>query len=122
MRLFSEYIAESRQNYIFGGTDNRNTDLPTSFMDLKKGDVFYVWSTWDKHTYYAKSLIENPYKDNKMIILQTEHGLNFVYLKDAYKSYACSDKKDKRSWVVAVTPEELIAAVKENFDITLELK
>ncbi len=51
MRTFDEYIDEARQNYIFGGTDNR---APSStFMDLEQGDKFYVWRrhNYDKYVF-----------------------------------------------------------------------
>lgn len=45
MRSFEQYINEARQNYIFGGTDNRNTDIKEGkpFSKLKEGDKLYIW-------------------------------------------------------------------------------
>ena len=42
MKTFSEYINEAKQNYIFGGTDNRAPSVPfTAFNELKEGDTIY---------------------------------------------------------------------------------
>ncbi len=42
MKTFEQYINESRQKYIFGGTDDRNTvESPKTFAELENGDIFY---------------------------------------------------------------------------------
>ncbi len=55
MKTFDEYIIESKQNYIFGGTEDRNTDISDGklFSELKKGDSFYYWCDYP-HTGYSK--------------------------------------------------------------------
>ena len=52
MITFSEYICqasldESRQKYIFGGTDDRNTKMHANFEDLVKGDTIYEYTFED---------------------------------------------------------------------------
>ncbi len=46
MKTFEQYINEARQNYIFGGTDDRNTEIKTdvTFAELKQGDNIYYWN------------------------------------------------------------------------------
>ena len=46
MKTFEQYINEVRHNYIFGGTDNRNTDVEftKSLYQLEKGDTVYYYS------------------------------------------------------------------------------
>ena len=39
MKTFSEYINESRQNYIFGGTDDRNTDVVYNYVPKDKNEL-----------------------------------------------------------------------------------
>ena len=44
MKTFEQYIGEAKQNYIFGGTDDRNTKIHVNFKDLVKGDKFYAYN------------------------------------------------------------------------------
>ena len=55
MRTFSEYILESRQKYIFGGTDDRNTDASAlkTFRELEVGDMLY---------FFNDTMMEKPVK------------------------------------------------------------
>jgi hypothetical protein len=60
MRTFSEYILESRQNYIFGGKDNRNTKIEAKKLyELIPGDICYeyndnLYSTGDNVLCYQR--------------------------------------------------------------------
>ena len=49
MKTFEDYVSESRQKYIFGGTDDRNVNLedePKKLSELKKYDIVYYFNTW----------------------------------------------------------------------------
>ena len=55
MKTFEQYIGqasldEARQNYIFGGTDNRNTEIKgKTFGELIPGDSFYWVSSFSDY-------------------------------------------------------------------------
>lgn len=54
MKTFEQYIGEARQNYIFGGTDDRNTDTPKTFDELIEGDDIYMCYINHDEIEYAK--------------------------------------------------------------------
>lgn len=98
MKTFDQYINEARQNYIFGGTDNRNTDEneQKTFEQLKNGDYIYWWvnstpyeirecvfKSWDKvegrkfYTYDDSYFME--FVDKKQKVYK-EHWQNKIYV------------------------------------------
>ena len=68
---------ESRQNYIFGGTDDRNTVIeePKTFAELQDGDEIYWWC----------SLTNVPYK-------RTVHNVEIKKRDNAIKIYYKNSK------------------------------
>lgn len=82
MKTFEEYINETRQNYIFGGTDDRNTKQPIrkTFGELEKGDFIYIYAPyWNsevirKYKFISYSNISNHPDFLYMRFKKTRHN------------------------------------------------
>ena len=66
MRTFEEYIVEARQNYIFGGTDNRNTAAIKTFNELERGDKVYWFGEFDGNNSLLSFAFEKIIKDGNV--------------------------------------------------------
>ncbi len=80
MKTFSEYINESRQNYIFGGTDDRNTVIeePKTFAELQDGDEIYWWYRQDKNLIRKLTFSEWLPADNNDARFKTQCGQTYT--------------------------------------------
>ena len=67
---------ESRQNYIFGGTDDRNTVIeePKTFAELQDGDEIYWWYRQDKNLIRKLTFSEWLPADNNDARFKTQCG------------------------------------------------
>ena len=65
---YVDKISESRKNYIFGGTDGRNTDItPLTFRELEKGDILYYYNSHERKMYALvfSEICKNLYNDKE---------------------------------------------------------
>lgn len=116
MRTFSEYINEARQNYIFGGTDDRAPEVSKTFAELEEGDTFYWWSDLaTKGKIYEYVLTSKPrsYKKNYMYLPYTDSHSLWIYKDDKYKEFSFNDES---KWCIATSVEKLVEVVKDEFD------
>ena len=119
MRTFSEYINESRQKYIFGGTDDRNTKLDTTFNEIEVGDELYYWTKWESNKKNYRrgvvSKIKNDVDTSRTKIFVKRDGVDRLWVEcsmiDLKKTYVT----DYVNFCCSTSFAELQVKVKEIF-------
>lgn len=123
MKTFDQYISqtsanEARQSYIFGGTDNRNTeeDKQKSFSQLKDGDYIYWWvnstpheirecvfKSWSKNLHGTFYTYENSYTmeflDEKQKVYKEYYG-NKIFIASTDAELLIDTVNDIGKWNV----------------------
>ena len=113
MKTCSEYINEARQNYIFGGTDNRNVDVELVWANVKQGDKIYVWRAREERKVSLERIIGIENRQTKKKI-DAENCLCFIDNDELDSDVHCI--VDKYSFCIATNFYALQDAVKKLFD------
>ena len=115
MRTFEEYIVEAKQSYIFGGTDDRNTNVESkTFGELVKGDTFYwLYSTIGIPYKRTVRKVETNKRDNAIRIYYKYGKLPFTVrivglknLNETSYDYESTNTVGKPIFYCAATSEE----------------
>lgn len=111
-------LVEANQNYIFGGTDDRNTEIKVkSFRDLEKGDVIYEFDSETEKAY------ERIFQELKIDATATIKTINAFGFEDSY--IIDKDALDDSFYIfqkihcLATTEEEMIDIAKKEFGVKL---
>lgn len=123
MRTFTEYISEARQNYIFGGTDDRNTATTKTFGELVPGDTIYLSG---KNVVIAVTFVrlKRGSIDTLFYTYKDTAGQQYPIALDKH-SYADLDSSniaivDKISkWIVSTDDETIIEETNKRFNTNL---
>ena len=124
MRTFEQYINESRQSYIFGGTDNRNTELNKTFGELVPGDTIYVSgknivvaATFVRLKHGSVDTFSYTYKDatGPYTIVLDKHS----YTDLLSSNIAIADNINK--WIVSTDAGTIIEETNKMFNTNLTL-
>ena len=119
MRTFEQYIDEA-YSFRLGGSQNKGygqAAVENPFEDLKPGDVVYWWTSWFPHK-IKKIEFKRWYNDSHRIVSENGslYALRGIDKKKNVWTY--SSHVDKKTCSTSL--EELIKAVKEEFNVTLE--
>lgn len=108
MKTFEQYINEAKQNYIFGGTDNRNARIDGfPFRELVDGDEIYWWYAGDRDLIRKLTFSEWLSTDNKEARFKTQLGN--TYTMDNLDMY--SNLWNINTFAASTSLDELIKAV-----------
>lgn len=131
MKSFNEYVNEAKQNYIFGGTDDRNTAIEDGkpFSKLKHGENIYVYVS-DMHHDSATIVpvdyvaYEKAAHSSSLRVYLQEGGYYGIKKEEAETSLSIREsvnaKTGKNHFVCLSTDQEdLKAIVKQNFNVEI---
>ena len=123
MKTCSEYIDESRQNYIFGGTDNRNTNVKDgkAFSSLRKGDKFYVWFNGEDDVLEVTFRSLYSYEEEYVEIETMEDEDFYINVSDIDSDVSYGETKHTK-WCIATTFEALQATVHGVYKVKIDKK
>ena len=123
MKTFEQYINETRQKYIFGGTDDRNTEIAKTFAELKPGDKFYwFYKRKENKTGVAKCYtLTGTSEYDGDIKLYSKHHYDYVCItKDQYESSIFTDEMHGVQYVASTNYDLFIDTVEKEIGIALK--
>ena len=110
MRTFTEYINEARHDYIFGGTDDRNTRIDgMPFRELQDGDEIYWWYASDRNLIRKLAFSEWLSAGNNKARFSTQCGDTYTMINLDMDSNVW--KWNSNTYVASTSLDELIKAV-----------
>lgn len=123
MKSFSEYIRESVDFRLGGKRQNGfEQNNAKSFAELKKGDVFYLWTDTGPESCEC-TLIADPFpeKNDNVLYLDVNYNRHYIWLDDTNKSCSyCDSKMTDSIWAVATSFEELYDVVEDKFGVKID--
>ena len=127
MRSFEQYINESRQKYIFGGTDDRNINVEKTFGDMREGDEYYKFYRADdprNYTIFKRKLMREITIEGDYAVLPISPKSEIVYndwipKKDIDSEFSVSEKNGV---LFATSFEVLKVKAKDIFHVNIDEK